>query len=111
MFSGTMNMVEDKNSIRAYDLNGAPITIGSYVKYLNTGTTGQVTELKEEEGTIWALLDTTGLYYNVLALVVTDANAIKIKKEREAGKVNKEDLLKEQPPEKVVDIGQVTGGG
>ncbi len=104
-------MAEGSDPIMAQDLNGAPITIGSYVLYINTGTAGQVIELKQDEDTTWALLDTTGLYYNVQALVITDASAIKVKKEREAGEVDKDDLVRQQTPERVVDIGQVTGGG
>ena len=104
-------MDEGSDPIPAQDLNGAPITIGSYVLYINTGTAGQVIELKQEEDTTWALLDTTGLYYNVQALVITDASAIKAKKEHETGKVDVDDLAREQTQEKIVDIGQVTGGG
>jgi len=104
-------MDEVSDSVQAQDLNGTPITIGSYVLYLNTGTAGQVTELKQEEGTIWALMDTTGLYYNVQALVITDASAIKVKQEHETGKADMDDLAREQTPERIVDIGQVTGGG
>jgi len=104
-------MDEVSDSVQAQDLNGTPITIGSYVLYLNTGTAGQVTELKQEEGTIWALMDTTGLYYNAQALVITDASAIKVKQEHETGKADIDDLAREQTPERIVDIGQVTGGG
>ncbi len=104
-------MGESSDSIQAQDLNGAPITIGSYVLYINTGTAGQVIELKQEEDATWALLDTTGLYYNVQALVITDASTIKVKKERETGKVDIDDLARQQTQEKIVDIGQVTGGG
>jgi hypothetical protein len=104
-------MAEGSDPIQAHDINGNPITVGSYVLYLNTGSAGQVTELKQEEGTIWALMDTTGLYYNVEVLVITDATAVKVKKEREAGEVDKAELARQQAPERVVDIGQVTGGG
>jgi hypothetical protein len=104
-------MAEGSYPILAHDLNGAPITIGSYVLYLNTGTAGQVIELKQEEDTTWVLMDTTGLYYNVEALVITDANAVKVRKEREEGEVDEADLARQQTPEKLVDIGQVTGGG
>lgn len=104
-------MDEGSDSVQAQDLNGTPITIGSYVLYLNTGTAGQVTELKQEEGTIWALMDTTGLYYNVQALVITDASTIKVKQEHETGKADIDDLAREQTQEKIVDIGQVTGVG
>ena len=104
-------MAEGSDPIPAQDLNGTPITIGSYVLYLNTGTAGQVTELKQEEGTIWALVDTTGLYYNIQVLVVTDANAVKVRKERGTGELDKDDLVRQQAPATVADIGQVTGGG
>lgn len=104
-------MAEGADAIQAYDINGKLITIGSYVLYLNTGSAGQVTELKQEEGTIWALMDTTGLYYNVEALVTTDATAVKKRKEHEAGEVNKAELDRQQTPERIVDVGQVTGGG
>jgi hypothetical protein len=104
-------MAEGSDSIQAHDINGAPIVVGSYVLYLNTGTAGKVLEIKQEEGVMWIMMDTTGLYYNVEALVVTDADAVKVKMEREEGKVDKAELAREQVPERIVDIGQVTGGG
>ncbi len=111
MFKECDNMAEGSDLIQAHDLNGAPITIGSYVLYLNTGSAGQVLEIKQEEGTKWVLMDSTGLFYNVEALVITDADAVKVRIEREEGEVDKEDLVRQQTPERVVDIGQVTGGG
>ncbi len=104
-------MSEGSDSIQAHDINGAPIVVGSYVLYLNTGTAGKVLEIKQEEDAIWVLMDTTGLYYNVEALVVTDADAVKVKIEREEGKVDKAEFARQEIPERVVDIGQVTGGG
>lgn len=104
-------MDEGSVPIQAQDLNGNPIEIGSYVIYINTGTAGQVIEIKQDEGTTWALLDTTGLYYNVLALVTTDEGAIKVKKERETGKIDIADLADQQTTATVADVGQVTGGG
>lgn len=104
-------MTEGLDPIQAHDMNGNPIVIGSYVLYINTGSAGQVIEIKQEEDTTWVLMDTTGLYYNVEALVITDADAVKVKKEREEGEVDKDYLARQQTPERVVDIGQVTGGG
>jgi hypothetical protein len=43
--------------------------------------------------------------------VVTDADAVKVKIEREEGKVDKAEFARQEIPERVVDIGQVTGGG
>lgn len=104
-------MAEGSGSIEAHDMNGVPITIGSYVQYINTGTVGQVLELKQQEGATWVLMDTTGLFYNVEALVLTDANAMKVRKEHEAEEVDEDYLARQQSPERLVDVGQVTGGG
>lgn len=104
-------MAEGSDSIQAHDINGNPIVVGSYVLYLSTGTAGKALEIKQEEDGIWVMMDTTGLYYNAEALVVTDADTIKVKIEREGVKVDKAELAREQVMERVVDITQVTGGG
>lgn len=57
-----------------YTVQGAPfvgngsLTIGSTVRYLNTGTTGIVKEIVEIEGRRWALLDKTNLLYDFSSL-------------------------------------------
>ena len=44
------------------DVNSREISIGSYVRYINTGTKGIVKDILEREGEIWVLLDNDLLY-------------------------------------------------
>jgi len=46
----------------ALDINNREISIGSYVRYINTGTTGVVRDIVEKEGEIWILLDNDLMY-------------------------------------------------
>ena len=46
----------------ALDVNNREISIGSYVRYINTGTTGVVRDILEREGEIWVLLDNNLMY-------------------------------------------------
>ena len=77
---------------------------------MNTDTVGRAVEIKEDDEGIWVLLDTTGLYYNVEALVITDPSALKEKKE-ESSKFDARDFTKRLETQETADIGQVTGGG
>jgi hypothetical protein len=46
------------------ELEMAEIREDSLVRYMGTGTIGTVKVLKtEDDGTVWAYLDSTGLYY------------------------------------------------
>lgn len=42
--------------------------VGDYARYINTGTVGIIEDIKEEDGVTWALLDVTGLYYDITKL-------------------------------------------
>ncbi|GBF37022.1 DUF2098 domain-containing protein [Methanofervidicoccus abyssi] len=46
----------------ALDMNSREISIGSYVRYINTGTKGIVRDILEKEGKIWVLLDNNLMY-------------------------------------------------
>ncbi|HIQ39114.1 MAG TPA: DUF2098 domain-containing protein [Methanothermococcus okinawensis] len=46
----------------ALDINSREIFIGSYVRYINTGTEGIVRDVLEKEGKIWVLLDNNLMY-------------------------------------------------
>ena len=48
------------------------ISIGSFVRYVRTGTRGKVIDIKNFNGKTWAKLDTNGLYYDVKFLEVVD---------------------------------------
>lgn len=105
-------MTESEN-IEVLDIDGNPIVIDSVVRYINTGTVGRVLDLKEDEDGIWALMDTTGLYYKPETLVLTDASEIiKEKIERSSVKDAKSYLDNYSSVDDVTaDIEQVTGGG
>lgn len=51
----------------------AEIREDSLVRYKGTGTIGVVKVLKEEDGQMWAFLDSTGLYYRLDTLEPIDA--------------------------------------
>ena len=51
---------------------GTEIKEDSLVRYKGTGTIGVVKVLKEEDDGLWALLDSTGLYYKLNTLEPID---------------------------------------
>ncbi|WP_406655589.1 DUF2098 domain-containing protein [Methanolobus sp. ZRKC2] len=106
-------MAAETEILTASDINGEPITAGSIVRYINTGTVGRVTEVKKDEEGIWALVDSTGLYYKVETLVITDASELKEETETtETASAAKEYMRRYgSGGSDSVDIGQVTGGG
>jgi len=68
------------------------ITVGSHVRYINTGTTGEVVDIKEKDCHVWVLLDNE-LMYRPEYLEV-----IKYKEHS-----NKKDIIDEEYIEKIVD--------
>jgi len=56
------------SDIKAFDLAGSPVMVGSNVLYSATGTRGTVTEIMSDEDGIWALVDKTNLYYKTEVL-------------------------------------------
>ena len=73
------------------DVNNREISIGSYVRYINTGTKGVVKDILEREGKIWVLLD-NDLMYRPEKLEVIEH---KIKEERKVKERIEEILEKE----------------
>lgn len=61
---------------------------GSLVRYTGTGTVGVVKVVKEDNGSTWALLDSTSLYYHTSALEPID----KVPERKELGGATIEDL-------------------
>jgi hypothetical protein len=59
--------------------------IGDICKYLPTSTVGKVTDVRERDGKVWALLDFTKLYYDISLLTAADASEYRAEsfKERE----------------------------
>jgi hypothetical protein len=103
-------VVENKY-VEALDINGNPITAGTIVRYLNTGTVGRVLDVRKDDEGTWAQIDTTGLYYQVDVLLIVDASELKDKNKAEKGVMGTEEYAASQSSSPPVDIGQVTGGG
>lgn len=61
------------SDLKASDISGNPLKIGSFVEYVNTGTKGTVTEIISDDEGVWVLIDKTNLYYkpDVLRLIRT----------------------------------------
>ena len=59
------------------DARDKPINIGFQVRYVNTGTIGEVIELKLEDDIGWVKLDKTGLWYVSNLLEVLDEKDLK----------------------------------
>jgi hypothetical protein len=51
------------SELKASDIAGNPLKIGSLVEYVNTGTKGTVTEIISDDEGLWALVDKMNLYY------------------------------------------------
>ncbi len=103
--------MEDSQTIEALDINGDVIVPGTVLRYVNGDTVGRAVEITGDEDGIWVLLDVTGLYYNVEALVITDPSALKAKHDGEKTEFNAKEYVKRFDSEDTADIGQVTGGG
>jgi len=59
------------SKLQAVDIRGKEIKVGDFVKYINTGTVGEILELMEDDEGVWAFLSSTELYYKVDFLELT----------------------------------------
>ena len=89
---------------------------GDICKYMPTSTVGKVTDVREKEGRVWALLDFTNLYYDAAFLAPADASEYKevSYKEREKDREQKLRSVKqfEETAEEVnIDMFMPSGGG
>ncbi|MDR0778542.1 MAG: DUF2098 domain-containing protein [Methanomassiliicoccaceae archaeon] len=71
--------------------------VGDICKYLPTSTVGKITDVRERDGKVWALLDFTNLYYDVTFLTAADASEYRSEtyKERERDRDQKLRSVKE----------------
>jgi Uncharacterized protein conserved in archaea len=60
------------SELKVFDIRGREIKVGDFVKYINTGTVSEVTEIMEDDEGIWAFLNATELYYKIEFLELTD---------------------------------------
>lgn len=68
----------------AIDKIGNKIEVGSYIIYNNTGTIGEVLDIKTEDEESWVLVaidELTKLWYNAHYVELTDKKYVKINKD------------------------------
>lgn len=99
--------------ITAVGRNKKTIKVGDAVKYVNSDTLSRVTEIKkDEQGKVWALLETTDLWYREETLEYTD---LKPAEKRELREFTAEELeerfRKERETIQTFDLGKAGGGG
>lgn len=90
--------------------------LGEICKYMPTSTVGKVTDMRSSDGRDWAMLDTSGLWYDVTKLTPADKSEYKeisykyIEKEFSTGLKSIEDMAREIEE---VNISEFTpsGGG
>ena len=63
--------------MEACDLRGKTIDIGSYARYTGTGTTGQISDINEENDNKWAILENSDLWYSLDTIEVITKEDIK----------------------------------
>ncbi len=90
------------------------LKVGSNVRYENTGTIGIIEDIVEDEEGVWALLDTTGLYYRIETLSITEQKAHKEKEytaDRQTTKKALEQQAEMAEAGSLDEVFQATGGG
>ncbi|MBE6501622.1 MAG: DUF2098 domain-containing protein [Methanobrevibacter thaueri] len=60
-----------------FDARGLEIALGSYVRYVDTGTIGEVLDVKTQDGMEWVKLDKTELWYRSNLVELLDDKDIK----------------------------------
>lgn len=63
----------------AFDARDKEISLEDYVRYVDTGTMGQVIDIKTEDEVDWVLIDKTNLWYKAKLVEILDEKDIKIK--------------------------------
>ena len=71
------------------DVNGNVLTVGMAVRYTGTGTTGEISAIKVEDGDGWVRFEDSDLWYNANYLEVIDRSQLK----RGSGKGRKTDTV------------------
>jgi hypothetical protein len=100
-------------TITAIGRNKKPIKAGDTVKYVNSDTVSRVTEIKkDEQGKVWVLLESTGLWYREETLELTEIKAKEKKEDRElTAKELEERFEKERETMQGFNLEKAGGGG
>lgn len=61
------------------DARDKEINVGDHVRYVDTGTVGEVIELKVEDETAWVRIEKTGLWYRNDLVEILDEKDLKQK--------------------------------
>jgi hypothetical protein len=103
----------DAEVITAVGRNKRTIRVGDTVKYVNSDTISRVSGIKkDEQGKVWALLESTDLWYREETLEQTE---IKAQERKEEEKLTAEELeerfRKTRETMQAFDLGKAGGGG
>ncbi|AKB83967.1 hypothetical protein MSBR3_3389 [Methanosarcina barkeri 3] len=103
----------DAELITAVGRNKKPIKAGDAVKYVNSDTVSRVTAIKkDEQGKVWVLLESTGLWYREETLEPTELKAKEKKEEREfTAEELEERFRKERETMQGFNLEKAGGGG
>lgn len=88
--------------------------VGDIAKYRNTGTVGKIVDIMEEGKAVWALLDTSKLYYDMTALDPAAPDEYRDAAERERGvrdQLEDVDRLRQEMAEMAEKTSRITPSG
>lgn len=98
--------------ITAVGRNKKPIKAGDAVKYVNSDTVSRVTEIKkDEQGNVWALLESTELWYREETLELAEIKAKETEEEVITAEELEERFRKNRETMQTFDLGKAGGGG
>ncbi|NLN43725.1 MAG: DUF2098 family protein [Methanosarcina sp.] len=98
--------------ITAVGRNKKPIKAGDAVKYVNSDTVSRVTEIKkDEQGNVWALLESIELWYREKTLELAEIKAKETEEEVLTAEELEERFRKNRETMQTFDLGKAGGGG
>lgn len=98
--------------ITAVGRNKKPIKAGDAVKYVNSDTVSRVTEIKkDDQGNVWALLESTELWYREETLELAEIKAKETEEEVLTAEELEERFRKNRETMQTFDLGKAGGGG
>ncbi|MDD2614583.1 MAG: DUF2098 family protein [Methanosarcina sp.] len=98
--------------ITAVGRNKKPIKAGDAVKYVNSDTVSRVTEIKkDEQGNVWALLESIELWYREETLELAEIKAKETEEEVLTAEELEERFRKNRETMQTFDLGKAGGGG
>ncbi|MCL2687350.1 MAG: DUF2098 domain-containing protein [Methanobrevibacter sp.] len=95
------------------DARGKIIEIGSYIRYVGTGTIGKVDDLRFDQDGDWVKLEDINLWYSTDLVELVDENSVNIKDSHIKRDLDVEELkdLASELDEASLTSGGAEGGG